>query len=114
MLAALLTGSSSMSDFTMARTAIGHSNGVKAVSERYSDSTLTSVKPAVSSAIASSLISAEVVPVEEQERILQAASTVKSRRQLSQKLYAVTGGPKYTWVQKVCDAAGLLVKEQAA
>jgi S-DNA-T family DNA segregation ATPase FtsK/SpoIIIE len=51
---------------------------------------------------------AEAVPFEEQRRILDAASTVRTKRQLSIKLYAVDGGQKYKWVQMVCDAAGLL------
>ncbi len=52
-------------------------------------------------------VAPEVVPFEEQRRILAAAKEATSRRQLSIKLYEATGGQKYRWVQAVCDAAGL-------
>jgi hypothetical protein len=53
-------------------------------------------------------LSADVVPFEEQRRILETALTVKSKRQLSLKLYQTDGGQKSTWVKLVCDAVGLL------
>jgi hypothetical protein len=53
-------------------------------------------------------LSADVVPYEEQRRIIEAAPTVKSKRQLSLKLYQTDGGQKSTWVKLVCEAAGLL------
>lgn len=51
---------------------------------------------------------AEAVPFDEQRRILEAAQTVKSKRQLSLKIYGVDGGQKYSWVKQTCEAAGLL------
>ncbi len=51
---------------------------------------------------------AEVVPFEEQRRIIEHAKTVKSKRQLSLALYGVDGGQKYAWVKQVCEATGLL------
>jgi len=50
----------------------------------------------------------DLVPFDEQRRIIEAAQTVKSKRQLSMKLYATDGGQKSTWVKLVCDAVGLL------
>lgn len=58
------------------------------------------------------LISTDKVPAEEQRRILDAAQQVSSRTKLCQELYGSRGGPKYTWIQLVCDAAGLLVSSQ--
>ena len=54
------------------------------------------------------ILPAESVPVEEQKKILAFAPTVKSKRQLSLKLYGVDGGEKYRWVRQTCEAAGLL------
>lgn len=51
---------------------------------------------------------AEVVPFDEQRKIIEAAPTVKSKRQLAIKLYNTDGGQKSTWVSKTCDAIGLL------
>lgn len=50
----------------------------------------------------------DVVPFDEQRRIIEAAQGVKSKRQLSLKLYDTDGGQKYTWVRQVCDAIGVL------
>jgi hypothetical protein len=51
---------------------------------------------------------ADVVPFEEQRKIIEAAPNVKSKRQLSLALYNVDGGQKSVWVRLVCDALGLL------
>ncbi len=48
------------------------------------------------------------VPFVEQQRIIEHASTVNSKRQLCLKLYGTDGGQKSTWVKLVCDALGLL------
>ena len=50
----------------------------------------------------------DVVPYDEQRRIIEAAPTVKSKRQLSLNLYHTDGGQKSTWVKLVCEATGLL------
>lgn len=50
----------------------------------------------------------EIIPYEEQRRIIEAAQSVNSRRQLCTELYNTTGGVKFTWVKNVCDALGLL------
>lgn len=60
------------------------------------------------SPIGHAVLPAESVPVEEQHKILAFAPTVKSKRQLSLKLYGVDGGEKYRWVRQTCEAAGLL------
>jgi hypothetical protein len=59
-------------------------------------------------------LSGDVVPYEEQRRIIEAAPTVKSKRQLSLKLYQTDGGQKSTWVRLVCDAAGLFKPDGVA
>lgn len=59
-------------------------------------------------------LSADRVPFEEQRRILEAAPTVKNKRQLTLKLYNTDGGQKATWVKLVCDACGLFQGERAA
>jgi hypothetical protein len=55
-----------------------------------------------------------LVPADEQRRILAAAQEATSRRQVSLKLYEQSGGQRYTWVQLVCDAAGLLPAKGSA
>jgi DNA segregation ATPase FtsK/SpoIIIE, S-DNA-T family len=50
----------------------------------------------------------DLVPFDEQRKIIEAAPTVKSKRQLALKLYSTDGGQKSTWVKLVCDAVGLL------
>jgi DNA segregation ATPase FtsK/SpoIIIE, S-DNA-T family len=50
----------------------------------------------------------EIIPFTEQRRIIEAARSVSSRRQLCTELYNTTGGVKFTWVKNVCDALGLL------
>ena len=50
----------------------------------------------------------DIVPFAEQRRIIEAAQSVKSKRQLAMKLYNTDGGQKYTWVRSVCDSIGLL------
>lgn len=63
----------------------------------------------VSDQPAAPVVAVDLVPADEQARILAAAQHAASRRALSQKLYESTGGQKYRWVQTVCDAAGLLM-----
>lgn len=94
--------------------AIAHSNGIKAES-------VAPVAPSSGSGILSVddtnsplVVAADIVPADEQRRILAAAQAATSRRQVSLKLYESTGGQKYTWVQVVCDAAGLLPTQKAA
>lgn len=55
------------------------------------------------------VVAADLVPADEQRRIIAAAQEATSRRQVGLKLYEATGGQKYRWVQAVCDAAGLLM-----
>jgi S-DNA-T family DNA segregation ATPase FtsK/SpoIIIE len=88
--------------------AIAHQKAIEA-SERpvllaSSSSTVLSADDDDSSLV----VAPTLVPPEEQRRILAAAQSAASRRQLSLKLYEATGGARYTWVQLVCDAAGLL------
>lgn len=59
-------------------------------------------------------LAADEVPYDEQRRIIEAAPTVRSRRQLTIKLYDTDGGIKSTWVKKVCDALGLLPPQGVA
>ena len=94
--------------------AIAHSNAVKAepvapVALR-SGSDILSVNDTNSPLV----VAPDIVPADEQRRILAAAQAATSRRQVSMKLYESTGGQKYTWVQVVCDAAGLLPTQKAA
>jgi len=48
------------------------------------------------------------VPEVEAQRIIAAAKTASSRREVCQALYNTTGGKKYEWVKQVCNARGLL------
>ena len=90
--------------------AIAHSEGIKAQSVASSSSSVLADKLSVDSTGTALVVAADVVPADEQRRILDAAKVATSRRQISMKLYEATGGQKYTWVQLVCDAAGLLQK----
>jgi S-DNA-T family DNA segregation ATPase FtsK/SpoIIIE len=55
------------------------------------------------------VVAVELVPADEQARILAAAQRATSRRKISEELYNATGGARYKWVAMVCDAAGLLM-----
>jgi S-DNA-T family DNA segregation ATPase FtsK/SpoIIIE len=95
--------------------AIAYSNGLNR--DSVAPSPLLQNSPASPSAnsgvaaVAPLPVAPEVVPPEEQYRILDAAKAATSRGKLCESLYGVRGGQKYGWVQKVCDAAGLLVRE---
>jgi len=93
--------------------AIGHPNGIKAQSVAPVASSSGSDLLSVDGTNSPLVVAADVVPADEQRRILAAAQAATSRRQVSMKLYESTGGQKYTWVQLVCDAAGLLQKGSA-
>lgn len=56
----------------------------------------------------------DIVPYDEQRRIIEHAQTVKNRRRLSLDLYGTDGGQKAAWVKAVCDAAGILPTQRAA
>ena len=56
----------------------------------------------------------DIVPYDEQRRIIEHAQSVKNRRRLSIELYGTDGGQKAAWVKAVCDAAGLLPTQRAA
>ena len=84
--------------------AIAHHSGLNQnVAVRSTDSVLS-----VTDLTSTLVVAADIVPANEQARILAAAQEATSRRQVSLKLYEVAGGHKYKWVQAVCDAAGLL------
>lgn len=68
----------------------------------------------VSGDLAALPVAPDLVPADEQWRILAAAQEATSRRQVGLKLYEATGGQKYRWVQAVCDAAGLLMPQGGA
>ena len=90
--------------------AIAHSEGIKASVASSIVARSSSALVSVDDPEAALVVAADVVPADEQRRILTAAAGATSRRQISMKLYEATGGQKYTWVQLVCDAAGLLQK----
>jgi hypothetical protein len=94
--------------------AIAHSNGQNGLAA--TDVALPSdlTKMSVSDTLEPLPVAPELIPADEQRRILAAAREASSRRQVCLKLYEVTGGQKYTWVQQVCNAAGLLVTDKAA
>lgn len=54
------------------------------------------------------IVDPELVPADEQRRILELAPTVSSRRRLCMEIYNSTGGPNYDRIKLVCDAAGVL------
>jgi hypothetical protein len=56
----------------------------------------------------------DIVPYDEQRRIIEHAQSVKNRRRLSLDLYGTDGGQKAAWVKAVCDAAGILPIQRAA
>jgi hypothetical protein len=94
--------------------AIAHSNGQN--EQAATDVALQSgpIKMSVSDTLEPLPVAPELIPADEQRRILAAAREASSRRQVCLKLYEVTGGQKYTWVQQVCNAADLLVTDKAA
>ena len=94
--------------------AISLSNAVEVPSVASSSSSGLGDELSVKQTVPALVVAAEVVPPEEQRRILEAARSLTSRRQVSLKLYEASGGAKYTWVQLVCDAAGLLPTQKAA
>ncbi|HEY0893393.1 MAG TPA: FtsK/SpoIIIE domain-containing protein, partial [Cellvibrio sp.] len=116
LLAALFAASDSptaeMSDRTVVERPIGLSNGLNIDSIGLVESSSTDADSRSNdydqSPIGQAVLPAESVPVEEQRKILAFAPTVKSKRQLSLKLYGVDGGEKYRWVRQTCEAAGLL------
>ncbi|WP_110519251.1 FtsK/SpoIIIE domain-containing protein [Herpetosiphon llansteffanensis] len=94
--------------------AIAHQSDVKAVFGSHSADEKLSVNSMIIGHIALPVIATEVVPVDEQRRIIDLALKARSRRQVCQELYAQTGGPKFDWVKSVCDAAGLLMPQAKA
>ena len=90
--------------------AIALSNAVEAPRVASSSSSGLGSELSVNQTALALVVAPEVVPPDEQRRILEAARSLTSRRQVSLKLYEASGGAKYTWVQLVCDAAGLLQK----
>jgi len=82
-------------------TFVGHSVGHSTTADSRSVETMTTSYEVLP-------LADEIVPYEEQKRILETARSVKSRRQLTMQLYNTDGGQKSTWVRLVCDALGLL------
>ncbi len=70
--------------------------------------------PLTVNGVALPVVALDEVPLDEQRRIVETAATVSSRGQLCQALYETRGGRKYTIVQIVCDAAGLLMPQAKA
>lgn len=84
--------------------AIAHYSGLNAPVAPHSAMEIVSVKTETSPLP----VAVDIVPAEEQLRILAAAQNAPSRRKVAEQLYGVNGGEKYTWVKTVCNAAGLL------
>ena len=70
--------------------------------------------PLTVNGVALPVVAVDDVPLDEQRRIVETTATVSSRGQLCQALYETRGGRKYTIVQIVCDAAGLLMPQAKA
>jgi hypothetical protein len=91
--------------------AIGHQKATEALFEEHASARSTSdnARSKTDSAVnfVELPLTEDVVPFDEQRRIIEAAPTAKNRRQLTMALYQTDGGVKATWVKKVCDALGL-------